>query len=267
MERETKVGKDKKTCFVIAPIGADGSDTRKRSDKILKFVIIPAVRECGYDDPARADMLSEPGMITSQIIQRIIDDSLVVADLTEHNPNVFYELAIRHAFHKPLVQLIRKGDKIPFDVSGMRTIEVDELDLESVDEAKKEIGRQITALENGTAINESPISVAIQLDQLRRSGSVEQHSLADLLTMMSELRATVVTVFDRINAKLTGIEKPIFDSIQRAKAVEDFSRYLAHTDLTLLNETGGGLGSIGAGLIGADQPGKLNLKASPPIKK
>ena len=79
-----------KSCFVIAPIGEPESETRKRSDQILKHVISPAAIECGYST-TRADQISEPGMITSQVIQHVVDDPLVVADLTERNPNVFYE--------------------------------------------------------------------------------------------------------------------------------------------------------------------------------
>ena len=121
----------KKACFVIAPIGEAESDTRKRSDQILKHVISPAVESCGYN-ATRADQISEPGMITSQVIQKIVDDPLVVADLTERNPNVFYELAISHVIRKPLVQIIKKGEQIPFDVAGARTIHVDHHDLDSV---------------------------------------------------------------------------------------------------------------------------------------
>ncbi len=97
---------DKKTCFVIAPIGDPDSDIRRRSDQILKHIIKPAVGKCGYD-AIRADQISEPGMITHQVIEHVVGDPLVVADLTGQNPNVFYELAIRHAIRKPFVPLIR----------------------------------------------------------------------------------------------------------------------------------------------------------------
>src|SRR5262245_29205679 len=85
-----------KTCFVIAPIGEQDSVVRKRSDQIFKYLIGPAAQECGYT-ALRADQIAEPGIITTQVIQHIVDDPLVVADLTGRNPNVFYELAIRHA--------------------------------------------------------------------------------------------------------------------------------------------------------------------------
>ena len=70
----------------------------------VKYVIVPAVEACQYQ-AIRADQISEPGMITSQVIQHIVDDPPVVADLSGRNPNVFYELAIRHILRKPLVQL------------------------------------------------------------------------------------------------------------------------------------------------------------------
>ena len=110
---------DQKNCFVVAPIGELDSDTRKRSDQVLNYVIKPAVSECGYI-AIRADEIDKPGIITSQVIQHVVNDPLVVADLTERNPNVFYELAIRHAIAKPLVQIMKKGEQIPFDVAATR---------------------------------------------------------------------------------------------------------------------------------------------------
>jgi hypothetical protein len=109
-----------KSCFVIAPIGEANSSTRKQSDQVLRHVIRPAV-EPTYR-AVRADEIAEPGMITSQIMQRVIEDDLVIADLTDLNPNVLYELAVRHAILKPFVQIMANGQTIPFDVSGIRTV-------------------------------------------------------------------------------------------------------------------------------------------------
>ena len=186
-----------KICFVIAPIGETESETRKRSDQILKHVISPAAVECGYS-ATRADQISEPGMITSQVIQHIVDDPLVIADLTERNPNVFYELAIRHAIRKPLVQLIKKGEQIPFDVAGTRTIHVDHRDLDSVEEAKTEIIAQIRSLEADSSKLETPISVSLDLQLLKQSDNPEQRSLADVLSVISELRTAVGGVEKRL---------------------------------------------------------------------
>lgn len=150
---------NEKTCFVISPIGEPESDIRKRSDQVLQNIIRQAVEPCGYK-AVRADEIDEPGIITNQIIRHIIDDPLVIADLTGQNANVFYELAIRHVICKPLVQIIDKVEDIPFDIGAMRTIQVDHQNPESVEEAKTKIRKQIQSLEASPSSSENPISVA-----------------------------------------------------------------------------------------------------------
>ena len=187
-----------KSCFVIAPIGEAGSDIRKRSDQVLRHIIEPAIKSSGYK-ALRADQIAEPGMITSQILQHIVDDPLVIADLTDRNPNVYYELAVRHAIRKPLVQIIAKGEALPFDVAGTRTVHFDYKDLDSVDEARKEIEKQIKFLEKSPQDIETPISVSLDLQYLRQSENPEERSLGDLLASMSELKLTLVGIEKRIN--------------------------------------------------------------------
>ncbi len=200
-----------KDCFVIAPIGEPDSDTRKRSDQVLKHIIRPAVAECGYA-AIRADEIDKPGIITSQVIQRVVSDPLVIADLTETNPNVFYELAIRHAIKKPLVQIIKKGERIPFDVAGTRTIQVDHTDLDSVESAKMEIINQIQSLEKEPEDIETPISVSLDLQILRQSEKPEERSLADLVSAVSDLRSSISKIETKIG---TADGEGILDDIDR----------------------------------------------------
>lgn len=191
---------EKKKCFVISPIGDDGSDTRRRADQILRHVISPAAEACGFET-VRADQIAEPGLITTQIIQHIIDDPLVIADLTGSNPNVFYELAVRHAIRKPLVQIIQKNEKIPFDVAGMRTIPVDHKDLDSVQEAKVEIEKQIKAvLKRKPDEIESPISVSIELQALKHSENPEERSIAEFVSAISDLRTDIAAIEKRLSS-------------------------------------------------------------------
>lgn len=182
-----------KECFVIAPIGEVGSEVRKRSNQVLKHLIAPAAARCGYGEPTRADMLSEAGMITTQIIQKIMQVPLVVADLTGRNPNVYYELALRHAIRKPCIQLIAEGEPLPFDVAGFRTIQVNYHDLDSVEEAREEMVRQIRALD-GKADVDSPISTAVDLETFKKSSKPEERFQGEVLAALAELRADVATL-------------------------------------------------------------------------
>ena len=113
-----------KKCFVISPIGLPGSDIRERADAVLDYIIEPALRDLAIE-AHRADRLAEPGLITDQMIAAILNYDLCVADLTGHNPNVFYELAIAQAAERPVVLLKLAGEIIPFDVKDYRIIEYD----------------------------------------------------------------------------------------------------------------------------------------------
>lgn len=115
-------GKDwSKICFVIAPIGDEGTEQRKHSDMVLSTLIERALEKEDIQI-IRADKITDPGLITGQVIEHLMKSGLVIADLSFHNPNVFYELAIRHFSGLPTVHIIRKCDSIPFDVKDFRTI-------------------------------------------------------------------------------------------------------------------------------------------------
>lgn len=108
-------------CFVITPIGEKGSSVRLRTDELLDNIIKPVLEELGYEVIVPHEM-DDAGSITNKIIQHIVNDEMVVANLTGLNPNVMYELAIRHCFGKPVVCVIENGTKLPFDISADRAV-------------------------------------------------------------------------------------------------------------------------------------------------
>jgi hypothetical protein len=169
-------------CFVIAPIGAEKSETRIRSDKILRHVIRPVVEERGYV-AVRGDEIDRAGLITTQVLDRIISDELVIADLTDQNANVFYELAVRHALRRPFVQIMAQDQQLPFDVQGMRTITIDLTDLDNVAHAKELLGKAIDALEHSGDII-TPMSVALSLQELRGGSTAEETSLSQIMQVL-----------------------------------------------------------------------------------
>lgn len=88
----------------------------------------------------------------------------MIVDLSFHNPNVFYELCLRHVSGLPTVHIIRQADKIPFDIQQCRTILIDTTDIYSLvpklETHRSEIAQQARqALENESQAAENPITV------------------------------------------------------------------------------------------------------------
>ena len=117
-----------RTCFVIGPIGSRHADigsperaTWEESLRVMAEVIEPACAHHGLT-PVRADSLARAGEITGQIFRRLRDDDIVIADLTDANANVMYELGLRHTRDKLTVQIGEYG-RLPFDISTIRTIQ------------------------------------------------------------------------------------------------------------------------------------------------
>jgi hypothetical protein len=148
----------KLTCFVICPIGDENSDIRKHSDQVLRHILTPALE--GRYEIIRADSMPKPGVITSQIMDAIFNSDLVIADLTGRNPNVFYELALRHASRKPYIQLMKSGDSLPFDIAGVRTIRFELSDPDNIELVKVTLKRQVDEIEKGHK-PDSPVSMAL----------------------------------------------------------------------------------------------------------
>jgi len=110
-----------KDCFIITPIGASNSETFKKADGLIRSVLRPILSKYGFN-ALPAYEIDATGSITKQIIQHIVNDELVIANITGLNPNVMYELAIRHSFKKKVITLAEAGTKLPFDITDQRTI-------------------------------------------------------------------------------------------------------------------------------------------------
>lgn len=149
-------------CFYISPIGDEGSEQRKHSDLFMGSLVEPALTEFGLR-LVRADKIGDAGMITGQIIEHLMHSKLVIVDLSYHNPNVFYELAIRHAVRRPIVQISRAADRLPFDIGQVRTIVVDTTDIYTLvpqlDSLKAQIAAQIRRALDHTTEVVNPLSV------------------------------------------------------------------------------------------------------------
>ena len=136
----------RKECFIISTIGEKDSNERKIADEKFDLVFEPVLKEANYN-VTRADKIGTPGSISYDIVQRIITSELVIADVSDLNPNVFYELAIRNAIKKPVIVIKGIAQKMPFDIYDKRAISVDMKEARIWTESKKQLGIQIKEAE------------------------------------------------------------------------------------------------------------------------
>jgi hypothetical protein len=111
-------------CFVLMPFGRklDASGRLTDFNAVYRKVIAPAVEQAGLD-PVRADKERIGGTIHKPMFERLMLCHYAVADITGANPNVFYELGIRHALRpRSTVILFREGTVLPFDIVLVRGI-------------------------------------------------------------------------------------------------------------------------------------------------
>jgi len=89
---------------------------------LYKDVIIPISKQVGFE-VIRADEFYSSTPILSDIIKSIKEASVIIADITPDNPNVFYEIGYAHAINKPTILICdKKREKLPFDISSFRTL-------------------------------------------------------------------------------------------------------------------------------------------------
>ena len=230
-------------CFVISPIGGPESSVRERADHVLEFVIKDALE--GFDYTAiRADHIAEPGMITNDVIEYIVESPLVIADLTGRNANVFYELAIRHAYEKPTIQIVEEDEDIPFDLAPTRTIHFDHLDVGSVSNAKNQIADQIKVINDETDSFENPITVAENIRDLKQSSDPEARSMAELMENINNLR-THIKAIEEVLKQPEKVLPPeyldaIFDSTgnEQVRDIDSMLKGLEHINKEIISVSG-----------------------------
>lgn len=179
----TKIKEANKTCFIISPLGLDDSETRRKADGLINAVIKPVLTAAGFNVIAPHE-IDTPGSITRQVIQHLLEDEIVVANLTELNPNVMYELAVRHAKRLPVVCLVEKGTRLPFDIATERTIFY-ENDMAGVEALKPKLSKALQeALEEKEPDN--PIYRVVS-DSIMREVAVKDDSQSYILSRLDEI--------------------------------------------------------------------------------
>jgi len=192
-----------KKCFVVTPIGAESSSTRRAADGLINAVIRPALASLGYETHV-AHEIAAPGSITKQVIEHILEDDLVIANLTELNPNVMYELAVRHCVGLPVVVLAHVDTRLPFDISDERTVFYKD-DMHGAVELKP---RLVAAIESAESAEEPDnpvyrVSQGIVMREASKDDDAQSFVLKKLdyiETSINELRTRTKPIAEAVNS-------------------------------------------------------------------
>jgi hypothetical protein len=157
---EKEAEKEKPVCFVIMPISDVHGYEPGHFGRVYEHILKPAIVAAGYL-PIRADDTIKTDYIVVGIIQKIVESEMVICDFSARNPNVMYELGIRHAFNKPVALIKdRRTDKV-FDIQGLRYVEYD--DTLRIDTVQKDISKISSAIQETASANGKGINSVVQL--------------------------------------------------------------------------------------------------------
>jgi hypothetical protein len=104
---------DPKLVLVLIPFNPEYDKVYE----IIKLVCARAGLNC-----VRGDEEHSRGDILGHIIKLMTKARVVLAEITERNPNVYYELGIAHAFGKSTILISRSLEDVPFDVQRLRIL-------------------------------------------------------------------------------------------------------------------------------------------------
>ncbi|HPJ81888.1 MAG TPA: hypothetical protein PL103_06690 [Saccharofermentans sp.] len=189
-----------KSCFFITPIGNPETETRRATEGLIESVLSPICKELDLE-LCVAHKVNNPGSITVDVIQRLLHSDMVIANLSTLNPNVMYELAVRHATRLPVVCIAENGTKLPFDLSDERTLFF-ENDMHGVVDLRKALRPTVEAALSTSNSIDNPITRAEQLFRMMNAEDTPDVSkfimgkLADLETLIRDFESStrVITV-------------------------------------------------------------------------
>ncbi len=145
--------------FIIRPFGIKNDIN---FDEVERLLIAPALRNVGADGGTTIDIV-ESGNIRIDMFRRLLTADLVVADLSIHNANVFYELGIRHALRGHATFMLRcDADKFPFDLQTDRYFLYKKEDPgASLEDLVAALQRTKEAVEKDAAAKDSPVFMCL----------------------------------------------------------------------------------------------------------
>jgi tetratricopeptide (TPR) repeat protein len=186
------------------PFGGENEERQKHFLGVYQTILAAAAVRAGYI-PRRSDLGGGPGNITGGIILDLLNSDVVIADLTDGNANVLFELGIRHVFRKNgTVHVVDATRQIPFDIAQYRAIKYS-ADLADIPSAIDRIVDAIKQREEQVGLSDNPVHDTVP----DLPNFIRDISEAAQTNRMAELQATLERVQaenDQLTAKLLELD-------------------------------------------------------------
>jgi len=210
---------ERPVCFVIMPISDVAGYDSGHFGRVYEHLLKPAIIEAGFR-PVRSDDTTKTDYIVVGIVQRVVESPMVVCDFSARNPNVMYELGIRHAFNKP-VALIKdtNTDKV-FDIQGLRYTEYET--ALRIDTVQKDIAKIAAAIKNTAAANDGFNSV-VQLAGLKTATVPEKQEVSPDTRLLLSAIAAIDRRLDAVDSRAKSIDR-FFSIVDGAVRLGDGSQ-------------------------------------------
>jgi hypothetical protein len=202
-------------CFVIMPFGDPKRDKKKFEFLTNLFTdwIKPTVEEIKYDnlnniECYRGDDVYKPGEIISHIIESLNTSDIVIADLSDRNPNVYYELGVRHAINNNTIIISSNLDDLPFDIRSLRAISY-QYKIKKMVKFKKELRKAILSIVANPNNIDNPVRRYLfnkEADRIRANNTPPGYDpVKTLLSEMNNLKSEFKNQFQEMRSIIENI--------------------------------------------------------------
>ncbi|MFP3975064.1 MAG: hypothetical protein ACOC6S_00240 [Chloroflexota bacterium] len=189
----------KPECFVVMPISDPDGYEPGHFQHVYNDIIAPACATTGFK-PIRSDDVKQTNLIHLDILQKLLDSSMCLCDLSTLNPNVMFELALRQAFDKPVLLVQEIGTNPIFDISPLRYAEYRKEriyhevleDQQAIATALKETyeqGRGINSIVRLLSLGQP--ATLVEPENIDRQSDMQSLILAEVEQMRAEFRSTM----------------------------------------------------------------------------
>lgn len=221
------------------PFSSPAGYDENHFSRVYEYIIKPACEKVGFE-PVIAKDTAKTNLIALEILKHIVEYDMALCDISSRNPNVFYELGLRHAFNKKTVLIKDKRTETPFDIASLRyteyseTLRVDEVQ-KTVDQVSRNLMETFEAETNDgnslvqlLAIDEAKLPAGHKMSE---DSSLILNELRNLRQMMSEERAHTRTfafsdglIYNGNGIKLTTSPQPLNSSTLKYDISDGFIR-------------------------------------------